>query len=89
MVFSSDIVNKSIPRQVLIDRPGSKVWFAPSAPPLERNKHIVHNCGWLIAAPKEDSETLRSGTWATIRYARKLRRPITIVFPNGEVQSTR
>jgi hypothetical protein len=30
-------------------------------------------------------ERLRSGTWATVRYARKLRKPITILWANGEV----
>jgi predicted Rossmann fold nucleotide-binding protein DprA/Smf involved in DNA uptake len=38
---------------------------------LERNHLIVAACDVLNAAPLQDEEILRSGTWATIRYARK------------------
>lgn len=39
-------------------------------PPLVRNHHIVDAVTVLLAAPHTDREELRSGTWATIRYAR-------------------
>lgn len=55
---------------------------APPAPPLARNRAIVDFTDILIACP-EGPETLRSGTWSTIRYARKLGRRIIIVWPNG------
>ena len=49
-------------------------------PPLERNKRIVDRCDVLIAAPlTTDHEVRRSGTWATIRYARKVGKPIIIL----------
>ncbi len=49
--------------------PGS--WIIHDAePPLVRNHKIVDGCDFLIAAP-HGPEILRSGTWATIRYARK------------------
>ena len=38
---------------------------------LVRNHKIVDECDFLIAAPC-GPEQLRSGTWATIRYARKI-----------------
>jgi len=38
---------------------------------LERNKAIVDSSQWLVAAPKGEEEELRSGTWSTVRYARK------------------
>jgi hypothetical protein len=47
--------------------------------PLARNTCIVLNCEHLIAAPKEDSEVLRSGTWSTIRRARKEHKPLIIL----------
>ena len=43
---------------------------------LVRNRHIVRECDVLIAAPATPNEVLRSGTWATIRYARKIGREI-------------
>jgi len=49
--------------------------------PLERNKDIVTHSDILIACPKELEEVLRSGTWSTIRYARKLCRKIIIIEP--------
>lgn len=56
-------------------------------PYLERNKDIVNECDYLIAAPKEKEEQQRSGTWSTIRYARKVKRNHTIVFHDGTMQS--
>jgi len=52
---------------------------------LERNKAIVDNSDILIATPN-GKEKLRSGTWSTIRYARKKQKPIYIIFPNGNVK---
>lgn len=57
----------------------------PTFPYLVRNKNIVDNTNMLIATPKEKEEQLRSGTWSTVRYARKKRRPITLVYPDGTV----
>lgn len=50
--------------------------------PLARNQEIVAAVDILIAAPEKDLEELRSGTWATIRYARKRGIPI-ILLPRG------
>jgi predicted Rossmann fold nucleotide-binding protein DprA/Smf involved in DNA uptake len=43
----------------------------PQAPPLQRNRYIVSSVGLLIATPDSTTERLRSGTWATVRYARR------------------
>jgi hypothetical protein len=40
-------------------------------PYLVRDHKIVDETEFLIGSPKSDAEILRSGTWATIRYARK------------------
>lgn len=55
---------------------------AEPRPPLERNPDIV-NVGhdMLLATPKEMHEVLRSGTWATIRYARKMKIPYKVLWP--------
>lgn len=55
-------------------------------PPLVRNRAMVRKGKALIATPATLGEALRSGTWATIRYARKLNRPIVIIEPAGGVR---
>lgn len=52
---------------------------------LARDHDIVDATSALIATPKQMTEHLRSGTWATVRYARKQRKPIYIIWPTGEV----
>src|SRR5574338_414577 len=45
---------------------------------LDRNKDIVDASQWLIAVPATYHESVRSGTWSTVRYARKEDKPVTI-----------
>jgi len=52
-------------------------------PYLERNHDIVDETDFLIACPRGRREELRSGTWATIRYARKMQRVIYLVWNDG------
>lgn len=52
---------------------------------LDRNTDIVNCSDLLIATPKEMQEVLRSGTWSTIRKARKRGIQRYIILPNGEV----
>ena len=53
----------------------------PPKPYLTRNRDIVDACDMLLACPKEQEETLRSGTWATIRYARAVGKTVRILYP--------
>ena len=46
---------------------------------LARNRVIVANSDILIAAPRTDKEELRSGTWATVRYARQAGIPVVML----------
>lgn len=56
----------------------------PEYPYLTRNRHIVDACDQLIATPKQMFEELRSGTWATVRYAEgKIK--VVIIYPDGSV----
>lgn len=48
--------------------------------PLVRNEFIVAQASVMLATPKEDSEVLRSGTWATIRHARKTLAPDKLII---------
>lgn len=52
--------------------------------PLDRNRDIVDTADVLFACPKGPEE-LRSGTWSTIRYARKCGTPVVIFWPDGTV----
>ena len=56
----------------------------PERPYLERNKNIVDFTDILIAVPDGESEKMRSGTWSTIRYAKKLNKNTMIIIPNGK-----
>lgn len=49
--------------------------------PLKRNREIVAAVDALVAAPAQAREILRSGTWATVRYARAAGIPVQIVAP--------
>lgn len=53
---------------------------------LDRNKNIVRSTVMLIATPGEAEEQLRSGTWATVRFARKLKRRVIIILPDGTMK---
>lgn len=51
-------------------------------PYLERNQQIVRECSVLVACP-DGPELARSGTWSTVRFARQMGRPVTVVWPDG------
>jgi len=54
-------------------------------PYLVRDHHIVDEVDLLVAVPKSAVEVVRSGTWATARYARKLRKLVIRLNPDGSV----
>jgi len=75
------------PPDVLTYRAFCKSGFIrPERPYLKRNREMVKEIDVLIAIPKRDGETRRSGTWATVTYARKSGVPVKIIFPNGTVE---
>ena len=55
---------------------------------LVRNRHIVDDSDVLIATPRTMFEEQRSGTWATIRYARKCRKIVYIIWPKKAVNAS-
>lgn len=70
------------------DRPGQRVvtdadQVYPPEHPLQRNQKIVADCDVLLACPAGPEE-VRSGTWYTVRAARKAGLPIFIITRNGE-----
>lgn len=54
-------------------------------PYLVRNRNIVDASEHLVACPKGPEE-LRSGTWSTVRFARKVGKPVTIIWPDGTIE---
>lgn len=55
------------------------------AAPLDRNRLIVDSVDLMVAFPGKMKEQKRSGTWYTIRYARKQGVPLMIFWPDGSV----
>jgi hypothetical protein len=74
------------------------VTLLPEKPYLERNRDIVDACDLLIACPKQERTSALGGdmadthlalapggTWDTIRYAQKVGKPVSIIWPDGSV----
>jgi hypothetical protein len=54
-------------------------------PFIARDKDIVNATQEMIAAPLTAEEQIRSGTWTTVRYARKKKRKIHFALPPQEL----
>lgn len=62
------------------------VTYLEARDPLKRNKTIVRAADTLIAAPASATEQVRSGTWFTIRFARRSSDvEIIVLSPDGGV----
>jgi len=59
--------------------------IAPTKSHFARNRDIVERAAVLIATPYESEVQLRGGTWYTVGYARKVGRPVHVVWPDGSV----
>ncbi len=58
-------------------------------PPFEyikRDHDIVDVADQMFACAKTDEEELRSGTWATVRYAVRTGTPVVVVWPDGTTE---
>jgi hypothetical protein len=53
---------------------------------MDRNYAMVQLADRIIATPSEPAEKTRSGTWATVRMARRAKKKIAIVEPDGFVR---
>ena len=79
--------------QIIVHPPNKTIFRAgrsgnivlPERPYMERNHRIVRMSDLLLAVPKQEDSMNRSGTWATIRYARKLGASHIIIYPSGRV----
>lgn len=57
----------------------------PAKDYLVRNRDIVDRTRVLIACPNGPSK-LRSGVWSTVRYCKKMGKPVIVVWPDGSVE---
>jgi hypothetical protein len=57
------------------------IW--PEEAPLQRDLTMVQYSDVLLATPLQDDEIVRSGTWATVRRARKLRKTVHVFRRDG------
>jgi hypothetical protein len=56
---------------------------------MRRNRAIVAAATVMIAAPAEMLPRKRGGTWATIGFTRRAKKPLAIVWPDGTVTKER
>lgn len=68
--------------------PQENVSELPTRPYLDRNRDIVAASDALIAVPNREEADGQAGggVWATVRYAREAKLPITIVRPDGTIE---
>lgn len=60
----------------------------PATSTFRRNDLIVRISDLLLAFPQgKEEDFIRSGTWQTIRFARKYNKPHIIVYPEGPPES--
>jgi predicted Rossmann fold nucleotide-binding protein DprA/Smf involved in DNA uptake len=55
---------------------------------LERDQAIVNASRFMFAAPKSDKEERRSGTWYTVRYARKMGKRVILLNRNEDIETS-
>ncbi len=69
--------------KLYVRRTDQVVWLPPKTY-FARNRDIVDAADLLIATPFNNFEEDRGGTWYTVNYARKRKKPIVIVWPTGK-----
>ena len=50
---------------------------------MSRNHDIVNTSEVIVGFPNGNHEIIRSGTWATLRFARKKNKKIIVIYPDG------
>lgn len=72
-------------KAIFLPADDERISFMVAKEYLKRNHDIVDAGDLLIALPYEDKEQVRSGVWATIRYARKTGKRYIIIDPSGTI----
>jgi hypothetical protein len=83
IVHPSTLVNQTA--EIRRDAERSAVTVLEPRKPLKRNRDIVRAVDVLIAAPATAEELKHSGTWSTVRFARRCAPNVrVIIIPPGE-----
>ena len=61
--------------------PDWMMWVHDPLPYLKRNRAIVDAAELVVVCPAQSFEVLRSGTWATYRYAVRRKKPTVLITP--------
>ncbi len=72
----ADQVFAAIAKELLLD-----VFETDVETPMKRNRTLVARCDHIIACPPTTTEIKGSGSWATIKYAKKANKGLTIILP--------
>lgn len=89
-----DLAMLMSPRPTIVVHPPDKSWYRAykegdvteePRPYLDRDRDIVEAADVLVAAPGGPEER-RSGTWYTVRQARKSNKGLIIVWPDGGIE---
>lgn len=79
-----DIIIHPPTRRVMRAYCGDGAIILPPLDYLPRDEAIVNASRFIFAAPKSNEEEKRSGTWYTVRYARKMGKRVILL--NREVE---
>lgn len=74
-----------MPKRAHCDGPDDRIRIYEPKPYLMRNIDIVRQSEALIAAPQQAEMTTRSGTWSTVRKAKRYKKVLYVVLPDGEI----
>lgn len=61
--------------------------IAEPVAPMARNRAIVADADVMVACPPNKERIAKgSGTWATIGFSQKAKKPLLIVYPDGDTE---
>ena len=79
-----DIVIHPPTKRIMRAYCGDGAIILPPMDYLARDEAIVNASRFMFAAPKSDKEERRSGTWYTVRYARKMGKRVILLNRDEE-----
>jgi hypothetical protein len=65
---------------------GGVTYTAPTAPYMDQNHNMVDVANALIITPSEFVQKPRSACWATYRYAKREKKALYVIYPDGRIR---